>query len=79
MTIIHDTRLLLLLNHSSRPLLVNYIDMLYIQRPPVVRPLSAGSGKTEAIIYAAQEIADRGGRVLIGCPTGVLISTYRSR
>ena len=38
-----------------------------------------GAGKSEAIAYAAQEAAERGGRVLIGCPTGVLVSAYRDR
>ena len=38
-----------------------------------------GSGKTEAIIYAAARAAQTGGKVLIGCPTGSLVSTYRDR
>lgn len=38
-----------------------------------------GSGKTEVILYAADQTAKTGGKVLIGCPTGSLVSTYRDR
>ena len=35
--------------------------------------------KTEAIIYAAVAIGDKGGKVLIGCPTGIQVSAYKDR
>ena len=38
-----------------------------------------GSGKSEAIVYAAAEAARRGAHVLIGCPLGVQVSAYRDR
>ena len=38
-----------------------------------------GSGKSEAVTYAAVEAASKGANVLIGCPTGVLVSSYRDR
>jgi hypothetical protein len=38
-----------------------------------------GSGKTEVIIYAAARAASTGAKVLIGCPTGALVTTYRDR
>ena len=38
-----------------------------------------GSGKTEVIIYAAAQAAQTGAKVLIGCPTGSLVATYKDR
>ena len=38
-----------------------------------------GSGKTEVIIYAAAKAASTGAKVMIGCPTGALVTTYRDR
>lgn len=38
-----------------------------------------GSGKTEVIIYAAAQAAQSGAKILIGCPTGSLVATYRDR
>ena len=38
-----------------------------------------GSGKTEVVIYAAAKAAMTGAKVLIGCPTGALVTTYRER
>ena len=36
-----------------------------------------GTGKTEVVIAAALAAADRGCRVLVGAPVGLLVSTYR--
>ena len=38
-----------------------------------------GAGKSEAVVYAAYEAAERGAHVLVGCPTGVLVSGYLDR
>ncbi|CAK0795801.1 unnamed protein product, partial [Prorocentrum cordatum] len=38
-----------------------------------------GCGKSEALIYAAHEASQREARVLIACPTGVLVGQYRDR
>ena len=38
-----------------------------------------GCGKSEALIYAAHEASRREARVLIACPTGVLVGQYRDR
>ena len=38
-----------------------------------------GNGKTEAIIYGSNAISQKHGKVLIGCPTGILVSSYRDR
>ena len=38
-----------------------------------------GCGKSEALIYAAHEASGREARVLIACPTGVLVGQYRDR
>ena len=38
-----------------------------------------GAGKSEAVVYAAYAAAEAGNNVLIGCPTGVLVSGYLDR
>ena len=38
-----------------------------------------GTGKTEAIIHAAYAAAEAGARVLILCPTGALVHSYKER
>jgi hypothetical protein len=38
-----------------------------------------GTGKTEAIIHAAYRAAEVGARVLICCPTGALVHSYKER
>ena len=38
-----------------------------------------GAGKTEAVLYAAVQTAVGGGRVMVACPTGALVTTYRER
>ena len=38
-----------------------------------------GSGKTEAVIGCALEAAGKGERVLIACPIGALVDTYRQK
>ena len=38
-----------------------------------------GAGKSEAVVYAAHAAAEAGNNVLIGCPTGVLVSGYLDR
>ncbi len=38
-----------------------------------------GAGKSEAVVYAAYAAAQAGAHVLIGCPTGVLVSGYLDR
>eukprot|EP00973_Karenia_brevis_P020875 2868475-Karenia_brevis.AAC.1 len=50
------------------------------QSSPITRFLFStgppGCGKTEVVVHAAQASAMNGGRVFIGCPTGVLVATY---
>jgi hypothetical protein len=38
-----------------------------------------GAGKTEAVIGCAVEAAEKGERVLIACPIGALVDTYRQK
>ena len=38
-----------------------------------------GTGKTEVVIHIAMAAAQRGERVLIACPVGALVDTYRAR
>jgi len=38
-----------------------------------------GAGKSEAVVYGAYAAAQAGAHVLIGCPTGVLVSGYLDR
>eukprot|EP00973_Karenia_brevis_P088939 12335318-Karenia_brevis.AAC.1 len=53
------------------------------QASPIARLLFStgppGCGKTEVVVQSAQASALNGGRVLIGCPAGVLVATYRDR
>ena len=38
-----------------------------------------GTGKTEVVIQCAVDAARNGARVLIACPIGALVATYRQR